>query len=87
MTYASAFELQAIAAGVGDGLDSQKERVIDPLRRDVLHGNGAVEAAPRAAAEMNPNVFRHFDGAVGRDDDFGSEALDAQLFCDEGGRG
>ncbi len=85
MADAAGFEFQAIAVGVRDGLDVEKQGVIQPLRRDVLDRNRTIEPMPRAADEMDLNILVDVDRAIGRNHDFGIELFDAQFFCGERG--
>jgi len=70
---------QGSPAPIGNALHLQKQRVIQPLRRHVLHRNRPVKPVPRSAHKMHLNILSDVDCAVPHYEDFGLEILDAQL--------
>src|ERR1700730_16523523 len=79
MALAAAFVLQRAAATVHDALHVEEERVIQPLRRNVLNRNRSIKTMPGPSKKMHLNGFGDIDRAVRHDDRFGLKGFDAQL--------
>jgi hypothetical protein len=79
MTLAAGLVLESAAAPVHDAPHVEKQRVIQPLWRDVLNWNRSIKPVPGPADKMRLNGLGDFDRAVRHNDRFGLEVFDAQL--------
>ena len=82
-------EVVALAAGfvaefgagvVGNVLDFEEQRVVQPAGAGVFDGNVAVNTVPGAADKLEGDVFGDVDGAAGHYDNFGEEFLEVTIF-------
>ena len=83
VAYAAGLEFEAVAVGVGDGFDVEKQRVIEPLRCDVFDRDAAVQAVPRPTDKMDLDIFGDVDRTARRDHNLRVEFLDPKLFAGE----
>ena len=83
VAYAAGLEFEAVAVGVGDGFDVEKQRVIKRLRCDVFDRDAAVQAVPRPTDKMDLDIFGDVDRTARRDHNLRVEFLDPKLFAGE----
>src|SRR6266404_771295 len=79
MALAAAFVLKRAAAAVQDAFYVEKQRVIQPLRRNILDRNRSIKAVPRTSDKVRLNGFSDIDRTVRRDDDFSLKSFDEQF--------
>src|SRR6266404_6960296 len=79
MALAAGLVLESAAAHVDHALNIEKQRVIQPLRRNVFNRDRSIKPVPGPADKMRLNTLGDIDRAVRQDDRFGLEVFDAQL--------